>query len=146
MGVMLWNPTNEDFDKLQYSGRSFSIKAGEKMEVNDKCANHVLNSYGQRGLTFLKYGDDEAKIGAAAIAQNKEFKKLQVQRYNETNEQRKLSRLGSLSATAILKQYALELGIELLEPYTLKDEEKAAISNSTRENELLKQRLAKQRR
>ncbi len=129
---------------MQYAGRSFTLHSGERLEVNEKCANHVLNAFGQRGLTYLKYGDDEKVVGDEAISRNKDFKRLQIQRYNEMNEQRKLSRLGSLSATPILKKYALELGVELLAPYTLKDEEKEAISKSTLENEVLKQKLAAQ--
>ncbi len=143
IGYMLWNPTNEDFP-MQYAGRSFTLHSGERIEVNEKCANHVLNAFGQRGLTFLKYGDDEKTVGEEAIARNMDFKRAQVSRYNEMNEQRKLSRLGSLAATPILKKYALELGVELLAPYTLRDEEKEAIAKSTVENEILKQRLAKQ--
>ncbi len=129
---------------MQYAGRSFTLHSGERIEVNEKCANHVLNAFGQRGLTFLKYGDDEKTVGEEAIARNMDFKRAQVSRYNEMNEQRKLSRLGSLAATPILKKYALELGVELLAPYTLRDEEKEAIAKSTVENEILKQRLAKQ--
>ncbi len=129
---------------MQYAGRSFTLHSGERLEVNEKCANHVLNAFGQRGLTYLKYGDDEKVVGDEAIARNRDFKRVQIQRYNEMNEQRKLSRLGSLSATPILKKYALELGIELLAPYTLKDEEKEAISKSTIENETLRLKLTAQ--
>lgn len=143
MAVVLWNPTNEDFE-MQYAGRSFTLFAGEKEEVNEACANHLLNAFGQRGLTFLKYGDIEDEVGAKAKERNVEFKKRQVQIYNQTNEQRKLTRLGYLSASDKIKQYALELGIELIEPYSLKDEEKAAISHSTKENADLRAKLEKQ--
>jgi len=129
---------------MQYAGRSFTLFRGEKEEVNEACANHLLNAFGQRGLTFLKYGDDEAEVGEKAKERNIEFKKRQVTLYNQTNEQRKLTRLGFLSPTQKLKDYALELGIELLEPYTLKDEEKAAISKSTVENEDLRKKLVAQ--
>ena len=143
MGVILWNPTNEDLP-MQYAGRSFTLLSGEKQEVNEKCANHVLNSFGPRGLTFLKYGDEEKTIGLEGIARNKEFKKRQVSLYNQMNEQRKLSRMGYLPATQKVKEYALELGVELIEPYSLKDEEKSAIAKSTVENEVLKAKLENQ--
>ena len=93
MSVVLWNPTNEDFD-MQYAGRSFTLKSGQKATVNDACANHLLNAFGPRGLTFLSYGDDEKDIEIKAKERNYEFKKRQVQVYNQTNEQRKLTRLG----------------------------------------------------
>ena len=104
---------------MQYAGRSFTLASGEKEEVNEACANHLLNSFGQRGLTFLKYGDDEQDVGDKAKERNKEFKKRQVQIYNQTNEQRKLTRLGYLPPSQKLKEYALELGVELIEPYTI---------------------------
>lgn len=126
---------------MQYAGRSFTLHSGEKEEVNEACANHLLNAFGQRGLTYLKYGDDEETIAKDAKERNHEFKKRQITIYNQTNEQRKLTRMGYLSPTSKLKEYALELGIELIEPYTLKDEEKAAIAKSTIENEVLKQKL-----
>lgn len=129
---------------MQYAGRSFTLFSGEKEEVNEACANHLLNAFGQRGLTFLKYGDDEATVGAQAKERNLDFKKRQVTLYNQTNEQRKLTRLGYLPPSPKLKEYALELGIELIEPYSLKDEQKAAIAKSTVENELLKQKMAAQ--
>jgi hypothetical protein len=141
----LWNPTNEDFNELQYAGRRFALKAGERVTVNDKCANHVLNAFGQRGLTFLKYGDKEEEVGAAAIETNKDFKRRQITNFNVDNEQRSMKKLGYLPPTKLLKQYALEMGIKLIEPYTLKDEEKAAISDSTRENAELKKELAELR-
>jgi len=143
MSVVLWNPTNEDFD-MQYAGRSFTLTSGQRATVNDACANHLLNAFGPRGLTFLSYGDDERDIETKAKERNYEFKKRQVQVYNQTNEQRKLTRLGYLPPSKKLKEYALELGIELIEPYSMKDEERAAISKSTVENELLKAQAAQQ--
>ena len=129
---------------MQYAGRSFTLASGEKLDVNEPCANHVLNAFGQRGLTFLKYGDDEDEVGSKAKQRNIDFKKRQVTVYNQTKEQRKLTRLGYLEATPKLKEYALELGIALIEPYTLKDEERAAIAKGTLENEALRQQLAEQ--
>ena len=129
---------------MTYSGRSFTLLRGQKEEVSEACANHLLNAFGQRGLTYLKYGDDEETVGKTARERNIEFKKRQVRDYNQTNEQRKLTRLGYLPATPKLKEYALELGIELIEPYSLKDEEKSAIAKSTIENEILKVKLETQ--
>lgn len=142
MAVVLWNPTNEAFD-MQYAGRSFTLESGQKEEVNEACANHLLNAFGQRGLTFLKYGDNEDAVGADARARNLAFKKRQVELYNTMNEQRKMTRMGYLPPNVAVRKYAIELGIELLEPYTLKDEEKAAIAETSMENEILKRQVAK---
>ena len=123
---------------MQYAGRSFTLEAGEKLEVNEACANHVLNSFGQRGLTFLKYGDDEDTVGKEAKQRYEDFKKRQVSVYNVMNEQRKMGGLGYVPPSEKIREYALELGITLLEPYTLKDKEKEGIARANRENEELK--------
>lgn len=144
-GMILWNPTDEDME-MQYSGSSFVMVSGEKREFENSCAAYILNSYGARGITSLKYGDEknEGKIGADAIERNKEFKKRQVTQYNIQNENRKHMNLGYLPPTALMKKYALELGLKLLEPYTVRDEERAGIAKATSENEELKKKLAAQ--
>lgn len=123
---------------MQYAGRSFTLHSGEKQEVNEACGNHLLNSFGQRGLTFLKYGDDEERIGKEAVERNLSFKRRMIGEYNQRNEQRKMMGLGYLPPTKKLREYALELSIILIEPYTLKDTEREAISKSTEENKQLR--------
>lgn len=145
VGLIVWNPTNDDFD-LQYAGFSFTIKAGEKRHLDINCANYALTAMGARGLTSLVYGDEsrEAKIGEDAIARNKEFKTRQVVLYNQQNENRKHMNLGFLPPAEHLKKYALELGLKLLEPYSVRDEERNAISQTRQVNEDLSLRLAQQ--
>lgn len=140
---MLWNPCNEDFD-MQYSGLSIRLSPGEKQLFPIACASHLLNAFGQRGLTSLVYGSEEEKVGEAARQRNYEFKKRQVVEYNQRNENRKSMGMGYLPPGQKVKDYALELGVKLLEPYSMKDEERAAISNSSKENEDLKRKLADQ--
>ena len=132
-GILLWNPTAENLH-MQYAGRSLTIKPGEKLEVNESCGNHLLNNFGQRGLTYLKYGDDEQTIKEDAIARNLTFKKRMIGEFNQRNEQRKMMGLGYVPPTKKLSEYSVELGIQLLEPYTLKDVEKEAISKAGEEN------------
>lgn len=145
VGLVVWNPTNDDFD-LQYAGFSFTIKAGEKRHLEINCANYALTAMGPRGLTSLVYGDEarESQIGADAIARNKAFKTRQVVLYNQQNENRKHMNLGYLPPAEHLKKYALELGLKLLEPYTVRDEERNAISQTKQVNEELSARLAAQ--
>lgn len=144
IGLTLWNPTNEDLEGMQYAGISIGLKAGEKQIFAIKCAAHLLNAFGQRGLTSLVYGSDEGKVGKAAIQRNLDFKTKQVVDYNQRNENRKAMQLGYLPPTETLKKYALELGLKLLEPYTVRDEERAGITKATAENEELKKKLAAQ--
>lgn len=128
---------------VQYAGRSLTIKSGERLEVNEACGNHLLNNFGQRGLTYLKYGDDEDSVKKDAIARNVNFKKKMIGEFNQRNEQRKMTGgMGYLYPTKKLQEYAVELGIELMEPYTMKDAEKEAIAKSTEENQKLKEENA----
>jgi hypothetical protein len=141
--MVLWNPTNEDFD-MQYAGISITMKSGERDAFAMKCATHLLNAYGQRGLTSLIYGCDEDKVGMDAIRRNIDFKTKQVVEYNQRNESRKAMQLGYLPPTEHIKKYAIELGLKLLEPYAIREEERSAISAVSLENEGLKNQLASQ--
>ena len=93
-----------------------------------------------RGITSLKYGDEprEKEIGEKAIERNYEFKKRQVVGYNLQNENRKHMNLGYLPPSSIIKKYAIELGVKLLEPFSVRDEEREAIARTSIENEKLK--------
>jgi len=142
VGLMLWNPTNEDLD-MQYAGISISLKAGQQQTFAVKCATHLLNGFGPRGLTSLTYGSDEEKVGREAIQRNLDFKKKQVVEYNQRNENRKHRGLGYLPPTEHVKKYSMELGLGLLEPYTIKDEEKGELSRLASENRELKEQMTK---
>jgi len=144
VGLVLWNPTNEDLE-MQYAGISIGLKAGERQTFAIKCAMHLLNGFGQRGLTSLTHGCDEEKIGREAIQRNRDFKEKQVVEYNQRNENRKAMNLGFLPPTEQLKKYAIELGLKLLEPYTVRDEERAGITAAKQENEALKQEISELR-
>jgi len=131
--ITLYNPTNEQFD-MQHQGISFSMKSDEKLEVDDARARHVLNSMGPRGLTSLSYGCDEEKIQKEAIARNLVFKKKQIIEYNQRNENRKMEGKSYLPPTSSVTTYAIELGLKLLEPFTMKDEERSVISSEKKKN------------
>lgn len=133
MSQVLYNPTNE-YMEYYHAGIRYGFKPGDKIKVHDKAANHLLVHMFGRGLTSLDYGDEGRleEIEKEALERNKEFKKKQVIQYNVLNENRKLSGQGYLPPSKKVKEYALELGIELLEPYSLKDVEKTKISDSER--------------
>ena len=143
VGLKLWNPTNENLE-MQYAGISIAMPPGTQQVFAIKCATHLLNAFGQRGLTSLTHGCDEDRVGKAAIQRNKEFKEKQVVEYNQRNENRKAMQLGYLPPTESLKKYAIELGLKLLEPYTVRDEERAGIAKASVENEDLKKKLEAQ--
>lgn len=138
--LTLFNPTNEVF-KMTFAGRDIILNPDNKLQVDDNAGNHLLNAYGRRGLCQLVFGDDEGKVGQAGRVRNVEFKKDQITNYNIQNEQRKMGGLGYLKPTPTVQRYALELGISLLEPYTLKDMEKGEIASLMRENQELKKRI-----
>jgi uncharacterized protein with von Willebrand factor type A (vWA) domain len=146
--IFLWNPTNEDFG-LTYGGLSYSIMAGKRLKVEEAMGNHALNALGSRGLTKLVFDDEghsvaEEQIGQDAIERNKEFKIKQIVTYNERNERRKASGQPYDTPTPIVKKYAVELGIELLQPYNLALAERGQIGALSKENEDLKEQLKQQ--
>ena len=149
LGLTLWNPTNETLD-MQYAGISLSMEPTEAPSQEHtypvRCAMHLLNAYGQRGLTSVPYGctaEQIERIRKEAITRNIEFKKHQVLVYNQTQEQRKMSgHLGYQMPTPELKQYAIELGVKLMEPYSFKDAEMAAVAKTSLEDDKLKMQMA----
>ena len=128
MGKVLFNPTSDPLD-MQYSGVSFTLNPGEKATFEDNAADHLLNSFGQRGLSYLKYGSDEKQVAEEGKQRNYEFKKRMVTDFNVRNENRKVQGLGYLVPSAVLKSYASQLRIELMEPYAARDEEKQKIQS-----------------
>ena len=140
LGIMLWNPTTDNLD-MQYAGISIRLEPGQKQLFALKCASHLLNAFGVRGLTSLTYGEDETSVGEDARARSEEFKKKQIIEYNQRNESRKQMGMGYLPPTADVKKYAIELGLKLLEPYSVRDEERNAISQAASDNKTLKDKL-----
>ncbi len=147
--IILFNPTNETLN-MMYAGVAIVMEPSpektHKMQVEDACGKHLLNAFAQRGLCQLIFGDDEKTVAQAGISRNLEFKKLQIIRYNANNEQRKMAGLGYMPPTKELKRYSVELGIGLLEPYSIKDAELASIASARSENLALKAELETMRK
>ena len=145
MSKLLWNPTNEELSH-QYSGITYFFAPGEKKKVNDNCGKHLLHNLDARGLTVLEFDDegkvDEAKVKADAIARNKAFKTRMVSEFNQRNETRKQVGLAYLSPTDKIKEYAVELGLGLLELFTVKDVEREAAAHDRNEAARLKEENA----
>ena len=139
--IVLYNPTDESMT-MQHAGISRTLEPDTRLEVEDACGKHVLNSHGMRGLCQLTYGCDEGKIQKEGIARNYEFKKKQVVEYNQRNESRKQMGLPYQPPTPHIKQYAIDLGLELLEPFAVRDAERKAISDSKEENTELREMVA----
>ena len=121
--IVVYNPTNEDL-KGWHIGIEFTIPSGAKQKLEDATAKHLLNHLGPRGLMMLEYGDQEREeqIAAEGIRINREFKKKQIRVYNEINEQRKATGLPYNKPTKEVVRYSNELGILLVEPYSMKVE------------------------
>ncbi len=131
--ITIFNPTNESF-KMMYAGIEILMVPEEKKTVDDAMAGHLLKHFAARGLSQLLYGDNEQIVGDQGKTRNYDFKKEQINRYNIMNENRKMQGMGYLPPTQEIKKYSIELGIKLLEPYTMKDEEKSEISRIGKEN------------
>jgi len=145
LGKVIFNPTNEDLD-MQYAGVSFTIRAGKKAKIMDHAANHLLNAFGPRGLCDLPYGADEEKVAAQGRERNRDFKIRQVTDFNVRNEARKHMQLGYLPPSDTIKKYAKEMGIDLMQPYALKNVERLErderVAALERQNEELQGQLS----
>jgi sugar phosphate isomerase/epimerase len=140
MATIIYNPTNEVLIG-EHSGVTLIVNPEDKIKIEDSKAKHLLNKLGRRGLSVLDYGCDEKKVGEEGIERNIDFKKKQVIEYNQRNESRKMQSMSYLMPTKSVKAYAIELGIELNEPYSLKDAEKEAITETKKENTELKKQI-----
>lgn len=126
MAITLWNPTTETF-VMQFEGRTLILNAGQLMKVTESCGKFLLGGFGQRGLTSLEYGDDDEKIRNDALERNRAFRVKQVVDYNQRNEARKQMNLPYLNPPELIRQYARELGIDIIAPFTVRAEENARI-------------------
>lgn len=127
MSTVIFNPTNESFD-AQYVGEYVTIKAGAKLKMDDPRARHILNELGQRGLCRLEYGDDEEPIAAAGIKRNRAFKLKQVMVYNQMNEARRQQNQSYMEVSPHVQAYADELGVGIIMPYNIKDDERSELA------------------
>lgn len=146
--IFLWNPTNEDLS-FDYAGLSYTMLSGKRMKVEEAMGKHVLNNLSARGMTRLIFDDDghsinEEDIALDAVERNKEFKIKQIVTYNERNERRKASGQPYDTPSKAVKQYASELGIDLLQPYTMSEGEKGQIAKLNKENEEKDKQLREQ--
>lgn len=141
MSTVVFNPTHEDFN-AQYVGEHVTIKAGQKLKMDDPRARHILNELGQRGLCRLEYGDDEEAIAATALERNREFRLKQIMVYNQMNEARRQQNQSYMTPPAHIKEYAKELGVRVIEPYNIKDSGNAELADAKEENRDLRKQLS----
>jgi hypothetical protein len=137
--IYLVNYTSEKFE-YTYGGLSKTILPGETKKVLEPEGNHALNALGARGLSKKEFDDDgkiinEEKNKSDAVERNIDFKKRQIYTYNFRNETRKASGQPYDVPTPTVKRYSAELGINLLQPYTMAEGEKAEIAKLNKESE-----------
>jgi len=148
MSKVLFNPTNERMTAFHEGIETVLMPFpddGHKLKVPDPKANHITNTLGPRGIMVLEYGDEpkENDIAAQGRAANKSFKKKQIIRYNQDNETRQQTHKPYIEPSDIVKGYAKELGVELLQPYILKDEKNEEIAELMKQNKALMAQMAK---
>jgi len=153
MSTVLFNPTTEEFE-TQYVGETVRIDAypnpGHMLKVDDARARHVLNVLGPRGLSTLDYGDEgDAKEAKAKSGRNrnKAFKRKQIIEFNQLNQGNEQRKLPYIVPTKQLVEYADELGITLLQPYSHPDEGREKVSgllNEVKEKDTLIKEQGKQ--
>ena len=148
MTTVLFNPTNELFEGL-YIGNVTVMEPGSIVKVDDARGRHLLNELGPRGLVSLEYGDEgevKDRKGESGRQRNLEFKRKQVERYNQQNEARSHASLPYIEPTEQVKGYAKELGIGILQPYRIKDDHAEVTATLQEEITAKDQLLAKKDR
>lgn len=144
--ITLLNPTNETMTP-SYGGVVYVLKPKSTEEVEDAAAHHILNSYDQRGLCRLKFGDDLAEVSAQGLQRNREFKKRMVMQHNQLNLARSQQGMSYIAPTATVKQYAVDLELVLDEPFSVKhntdvDDRRAATRREEKMQEQIDQLTA----
>jgi hypothetical protein len=140
MSIVLFNPTNEDFE-MMFGGKSLFLNHGEKMKVDDACGRHLLNGFTARGIAVLEFSEDSdylTKTTEDGIRRNLAFKKNMVMQHNHRNVVRKQQGMSYMEPTPAVRKYAAELGITLDEPYATRDKENERMAVLESENKSLK--------
>ena len=135
MSQVVFNPTNEPL-AAQYVGVLTTIEPDQRVRLDDARARHLLTTLGPRGLMALDFGDENKldEIATQGRALNAAFKKKQVMNYNQTNEGRKQASLPYQTPPLHITAYAKELGMGILEPYNIKDDERNEIALLRKQN------------
>jgi len=141
MSVIVFNPTNEEF-RTQHIGEDIVLPPNSTAKMNDARAKHVLNSLGPRGLMSLEFGDEIEPKRQQGIERNLEFKKRQVQRHNQQNEAQKRAGRPWIPPPEHIKAYAKELGLELIEPYSEKADERGMVQVLISQNQQQQAQMA----
>lgn len=137
MALVVFNPTNEVLTGT-YVGETVDIEPDQKIKMDDARARHLLNVLGPRGLMSLEYGDEGHGVEKKATEgrrRNREFKRQQVLRYNQTNEAHKQQGLPYVQIPEQIQDYAKELGLVLVQPYQYKDKEVEEIADLREERD-----------
>lgn len=151
MSKILFNPTNEEL-RTMYVGEDVIIAPDAMVKVDDQRGRQVLNVLAPRGLVELEFGDDadnfagKRRKAEAGRERNRAFKRKQVMDFNAINDQRQQRRLPYLTPEPFLKEYARELGLELYEPYSSRNQEGQATAELLQKVQEKDDQLAEMRR
>lgn len=140
MSIMLYNPTNETFE-MMFGGKTIFLQPEGKLKVDDSCGRHLLNGFTTRGLSVLEFDSKLEEVTVDGRRRNQEFKKRMVMEHNHRNVVRKQQGLSYTEPTKKIRQYAIELGITLDEPYAVRDKEHDRLLILERENQELKKSI-----
>lgn len=142
MPTTLFNTTDDEIRGM-HLGMDYIIKPGQMLDVPDNTANHLLNVYAQVGLKSVGRTDDIEKVRESGKKAYEEFKIKQIEKYNQTNLERRNAGLEHQHPTPKVEQFADELGIELIRPYRVEKTEHKEIQKLKSEKIDLEERMLK---
>lgn len=139
--ALICNFTPDDIT-WQHTGIQGTLKAGEIEEYPDGRANHILNSYGIRGLLRYKLNEDPEEKRKDAIRMYKRFWINQITNFNQQNEARKNENSPYNFPSEQLSDKAEEFGVQLVAPWKMQEKtDSAQVSELKAENKELKYQI-----
>ena len=133
---------NNAYEILSEVREDIVLPPDSQVKMSDARAKHVLNSLGPRGLMTLEFGDNVEEKHKLGVDRNLEFKKRQVQRHNQQNEQQKRGGRPWIDPPVHIKSYAKELGLELVEPYSERADERGMVQALIAQNQQQQAQMA----
>ena len=138
--MIVANYTPDDIEYV-FGGITGTVKSGQLRELSDAAAKHILNKFDRRGLLQLRFGDKPEEKQAEALALWKRFWTRQVVVFNQDNERRKNTNREYVEPTQELLEHSKRLGIEVIGPWSVKENDNEALKMLRDENFELKTQL-----
>jgi hypothetical protein len=136
--MIVGNFTPDAIDWM-HIGISGTLGPGETAEMSESRAKHILNKFARRGLVQMQFGDDVESKTKQSMAEWTNFWEQQITQFNQHNEDQKEKGNRYARPTAQLKEKAILLGLELLQPWRIEAKDSPELKRLQQENVALRE-------